>query len=68
MKRHNLTTRITDNVKATRAEVNAEVINNYFDRLEETLNNIPPPNIFNYDETNVTDNKCSEIQVVSIML
>ena len=57
MKRHNLTTRITDNVKATRAEVNAEVINNYFDRLEETLNNIPPLNIFNYDETNVTDNK-----------
>ena len=55
MKRHNLTKRITDNVKAARAEVNAEVINNYFDRLEETLNNIPPSNIFNYDETNVTD-------------
>ena len=45
MKQHNLTKQITDNVKAARAEVNAEVINNYFDRLEETLNNIPPSNI-----------------------
>ena len=54
-KRHNLTKRITDNVKAARAEVNAEVLNSYFDRLKETLNEIPPPNVFNYDETNVTD-------------
>ena len=52
---HNLTKRITDNVKAARADANTEVLNNYFDRLEETLNNIPPSNIFNYDETNVTD-------------
>ena len=51
---HNLTKRITDNVKAARADANTEVLNNYFDRLEETLNNIPPSNIFNYDETNVT--------------
>ena len=55
MKRHNLTKRITDNVKAARAEVNAEVFNSYFDRRKETLNNITPSNIFNYDETNVTD-------------
>ena len=53
---HNLTKRITDNVKATRADANTEVLNNYFDRLEETLSNITPSNIFNYDETNVTDN------------
>ena len=43
MKQHNLTKRITDNVKATCAEVNAEVINNYFDSLEETPINIDPP-------------------------
>jgi len=30
MKRHNLTKRITDNVKAARAEVNSEVINKIF--------------------------------------
>jgi len=27
----------------------------YFNNLEETLNEIPPSNIFNYDETNVGD-------------
>ena len=53
--RHSLTKQITDNVKATHAEVNAEVLNSYFDRPKETLNDIPPSNIFNYDETNVTD-------------
>ena len=31
MKQNNLTKRMTDNVKAARAEVNAEVLNNYFD-------------------------------------
>ena len=61
MKWHNLTKRITDNVKAAHAEVNAEVINNYFDCLEETLNNIPPSNIFNYEETNVTDDPGAEM-------
>ena len=55
MNRHNLTKRITDNVKAAHAEVNAKVLNSYFDCLKETLNNIPPSNIFNYDEMNVTD-------------
>ena len=55
MNRHNLTKRITDKVKAARAEINAEVLNNHFDCLKETLNNILPSNIFNYDETNVTD-------------
>ena len=35
VKRHNLTKRITDNVKAARAKVKHEVINNYFDNLEE---------------------------------
>ena len=37
IKRHNLTKRITDNVKATRDEVNHEIINSYFDNLEQWL-------------------------------
>jgi len=37
MKLHNLTKRITDNVKVARAEVNSEVINNYFNHLEESI-------------------------------
>ena len=55
VKRHNLTKRITDDVKAARAEVNHEVINSYFDNLEEWIKDIPPENILNYDETNITD-------------
>ena len=55
MKRHNLTKRITDNAKAFRAEVNIEIIDNYFHHLQETLNDIPPSNIFNYHRTNVTN-------------
>ena len=51
MKRQNLTKHITDNVKASRAEVNAEIINEYFDNLTKTLENIPASN----DETIVTD-------------
>ena len=55
MQRHNLTKRIADNVKISRAEVNAETINSYFDNLEQELKDIPANKIFNYDETNITD-------------
>jgi len=63
MKRHNLTKRITDNVKAARAEVNSEVINKYFDHLEESIKDLPPSNIFNYDETNVTDDPGAKVVI-----
>ena len=55
LSRDNLTKCITDNVKAARAEVNHEVINNYFDNLEEWIKYIPPENIFNDGEANITD-------------
>ena len=41
IKRNRLTKRITDNVKASRAEVNEDVINDYFNHLEETLKDVP---------------------------
>ena len=63
VKRHNLTKRITDNVKAARAEVNHEVINNYFDNLEEWIKDIPPENIYNYDETNITDDPGAKLVI-----
>ena len=63
VKRHNLTKRITDNVKAARAEVNHEVINNYFDNLEEWIKDVPPENIFNYVETNITDNPGAKLVI-----
>ena len=55
IKRHNLTQRIADNVKSVRVEVNEKIIQEYFDNLEESLRGIEPQNIFNYDETNLTD-------------
>ena len=53
--RHKLTQRLADNVKTARAEIDATGISEYFDELEQTVAGIPPTNIYNYDETNVTD-------------
>ena len=55
VKRCNLTKPMANNVKAARAEVKHEVMNNDFDNLEEWIKDIPPENIFNYDETKITD-------------
>ena len=55
IKRHNLTKRITDNVKAVRAEVNHEIKYSYFGNLEQWLRAVPPSNIYNYNETKVSD-------------
>lgn len=56
VKRHALTQRLADNVKAARAEISRDDVNKYFDKLEQSLAGIPGENIYNYDETNVTDN------------
>lgn len=62
MQRHNLGLRLAQNIKKKRAAVSEKVVNDYFDQLEKTLEGIPPKNIVNYDETNLTDdpgkNKC----------
>jgi len=54
-KRHNLTKRIADNVKPARAEISAEDVTKYFEELQTALNSVPPQNLINYDETNVSD-------------
>ena len=59
MTRHQLTKRVADNVK-----VNAEVVNKYFDSLEIEIEGIPPENIYNYNETNVTDYPGSKTVIV----
>ena len=38
-----------------RASVDEPTVNEYFNNLGETLKDIPPENIFNYDETNLSD-------------
>ena len=55
IKRHNLTQRKAENVKPAHAEVDHEVIDNYFDNYELEAEDVPSENICNYDETNVTN-------------
>lgn len=47
--------RLTQNINKARAGVSSETISEYFSNLHSTLQDIPPSNIFNYDETNVSD-------------
>lgn len=57
LKRHStsLTERIANNIKRARAEVSEEMLREYHTDLQKELKDIPPSNIFNYDETNLTD-------------
>lgn len=55
-----LTQRNCQNIKGVRSNVSPDMINKYFDNLEKSLKNddgtdIDPSCIFNYDETNLTD-------------
>lgn len=50
-----LVNRIARNISVSRAAVNHEIINNFFDHLERELENVPPSAIWNYDETNLGD-------------
>jgi len=50
-----LTHRVTQNIKLSRASVGVQEINKYFDNLEESIRNVPAENIWNYDETNFSD-------------
>lgn len=65
MKRHNLTKRKATNVNRYRAKVTPPVVKSYFEYLGEELHGLPPSNVFNYDETNLTDDPGSQIVIVS---
>ena len=53
---HRLSNRFTAfNIKRVRAQVSPRIVHNYFDNISETLEGIPPENIYNYDETNFSD-------------
>lgn len=56
LKRHPvLTQRFAANIKSVRAAISIDVINTYFDNLERELEGVPPENIWNYDESNLSD-------------
>lgn len=50
-----LSFRLCKNIKRCRAAISKEIINQYFDHLNNSLEGIPPSHIINYDETNLTD-------------
>jgi len=55
MKRHTLTFRQSDNVKAKRYEVTEESVSHFYEGLTEALRGVPPGNIYNFDETSMAD-------------
>jgi len=61
MKRHpNLSIRTANMVKRGRAALSHPVVNKFFDHIEPVLEGVPPENIWNYDETNMSDNPGSQ--------
>lgn len=50
-----LTERFAQNIKRCRANITKEMIQEYFQNLEETLEGVEPTHVVNYDETNLTD-------------
>jgi len=60
VKRHNLTAWLAYNVKPTHAETTTDIVKQYFDELEKSTANIPQSHIYNYDETNITDDPRSK--------
>jgi len=50
-----LTQRLGENIKRVRAGVSKPILDTYFNNLEEVLRDAPGTNIFNYDETNFSD-------------
>lgn len=57
LQRHHkqLSRRMSQSIKESRAKVNHQTINKFFDHLEASLEGIAPAAIVNYDETNFTD-------------
>lgn len=56
LKRHrSLTVRFASNIKRKRAEVSHDTIDEYFIHLSDELQGVAAENIWNFDETNLTD-------------
>ena len=72
MKRHNLRKRVADKVKISRAIINKDTIDEFFNNISEELEGVPPERLFNIDETHFTDDPdvlCSaEMLLVTIYL
>lgn len=50
-----LSIRMSENMKRSRAEVTMATLDRYFAELHQSIEGCPPENIINYDESNLTD-------------
>lgn len=57
LKRHKslLSNKMCQNIKRSRAKVDHDTINQYFDELQQSMDGVLPNLVINYDETNITD-------------
>ena len=62
IKRHDLRIRFPSPLKSGRCNLSRETLADYFSNLAESLDSVDPSQVYNYDETNITDdptrNKC----------
>lgn len=58
LKRHksSFSQKVASNIKRNRAAVTPEALLEFYNNVKETIGDAPPCNVFNYDETNVSDN------------
>ncbi len=61
--RNMLSTRMCQNITRKRAAVSVETVTRFFDNLEDTLKDVPPENVVNYDETNLTDDPKAKLMI-----
>lgn len=47
--------RLCQNISPKRAELSTDTMDAYFENLQQELSDVPPSNIINFDETNLTD-------------
>lgn len=50
-----ISNRIASNISCDRAKTTAQVIDDFFDNYEKSIEGVSPDCIINYDETNLTD-------------
>lgn len=56
-----LSVSMSQNIKRVRAQVSKGTIREYFTELEHSMEGVEPKNIYNFEETNFTDDPCQEI-------
>lgn len=48
-----LSNRTANLIKRSRAALSHEIVDSFFERYKKSLGDIPPENVYNYDETNL---------------